>query len=125
MSERLRGASPRVVPDIRRRSARRFRPPWSRRAPHREVPRALRQCRHRGVLPRGCDRRLPRPTNRRICTPMLSWQASMIAGKDLLNQFKAASWKAPDELERFVSEAEAPQTADLLKLLDIVTGKAP
>jgi len=49
----------------------------------------------------------------------------MISGKDLLNQFKAASWRAPDEVERFVAEAEAPQTAELLKLLDIVTGKAP
>jgi twitching motility protein PilT len=56
---------------------------------------------------------------------MLSWQASMISGKDLLNQFKAASWRVPDEVERFVAEAEAPQTAELLKLLDIVTGKAP
>jgi len=49
----------------------------------------------------------------------------MISGKDLLNQFKAASWRAPDDVERFVAEAEAPQTAELLKLLDIVTGKAP
>ncbi|TMA19068.1 MAG: PilT/PilU family type 4a pilus ATPase [Deltaproteobacteria bacterium] len=56
---------------------------------------------------------------------MLSWQASMTSGKDLLNQFKAASWRAPDEVERFFAEAEAPQTAELLKLLDIVTGKAP
>jgi len=49
----------------------------------------------------------------------------MIAGKDLLNQFKAASWKAPDDVEEFVAAAEAPQTAELLKLLDIVSGKAP
>ena len=49
----------------------------------------------------------------------------MIAGKDLLNQFKAASWKAPDDVEEFVAAAEAPQTAELLKLLDIISGKAP
>src|SRR3989441_8884305 len=63
--------------------------------------------------------------NRRICTPMLSWQTPMIAGKDLLNQFKAASWRAPDEVEAFIAAAEAPQTAELLKMLDIVSGKAP
>ncbi len=49
----------------------------------------------------------------------------MIAGKDLLNQFKAASWKSADEVEEFVSSVEQPQTAELLKLLDIVSGKAP
>jgi len=49
----------------------------------------------------------------------------MIAGKDLLNQFKAASWRAPDEVEAFIAAAEAPQTAELLKMLDIVSGKAP
>src|ERR1700693_842020 len=49
----------------------------------------------------------------------------MMAGKDLLNQFKAASWKAPDEIEDFVAAAEAPQAPELLKLLDIVSGKAP
>src|SRR4030081_3495674 len=48
----------------------------------------------------------------------------MIAGKDLLNQFKAASWRAPDEVEAFISAAEAPQTPELLKMLDIVSGKA-
>ncbi len=48
-----------------------------------------------------------------------------MAGKDLLNQFKAASWKAPDEIEDFVAAAEAPQAPELLKLLDIVSGKAP
>jgi len=49
----------------------------------------------------------------------------MIAGKDFLNQFKAASWRAPDEVEAFIAAAEAPQTAELLKMLDIVSGKAP
>ena len=39
----------------------------------------------------------------------------MISGKDLLNQFKAASWRSPDEVERFVAEAEAPQAGELLK----------
>src|SRR2546425_3293245 len=63
--------------------------------------------------------------NRRICTPMLSWQTPMIAGKDLLNQFKAASWRAPDEVEAFIAAAEAPQTAEFLKMLDIVSGRAP
>jgi hypothetical protein len=49
----------------------------------------------------------------------------MIAGKDLVNQFKAASWKSADELEEFVAGAEDPQPPELLKLLDIVVGKAP
>jgi twitching motility protein PilT len=49
----------------------------------------------------------------------------MISGKDLLNQFKAASWKAPDEVEAFVAAAEAPQAPELLKILEIVSGKAP
>jgi twitching motility protein PilT len=56
---------------------------------------------------------------------MLSWQTPMIAGKDLLNQFKAASWRAPDEVEAFIAAAEAPQTAEFLKMLDIVCGRAP
>src|SRR4051812_33227234 len=56
---------------------------------------------------------------------MLSWRATMIAGKDLLNLFKSASWKAPDEIEAFVASAESPQTPELLKLLDIVCAKAP
>jgi twitching motility protein PilT len=56
---------------------------------------------------------------------MLSWQAAMLAGKDLLNQFKSASWKDPDDIEEFVAGAEAPEAAEILKLLDIVAGKAP
>jgi twitching motility protein PilT len=47
----------------------------------------------------------------------------MIGGKDLLSQFKAASWKGADDIDDFVSFAEAPQTSDLLKLLDIVSAK--
>src|SRR5437763_16842863 len=85
----------------------------------------MRQCRHRAVSPGGYDRRLPPQTNRRICTPMLSWRASMIAGKDLLNQFEAASWKAPDDVESFVAVAEGPQTPELLKVLKIISGKPP
>jgi twitching motility protein PilT len=54
---------------------------------------------------------------------MLSWQATMIAGKDLLNHFKAASWKGPDEIDAFIASAEAPQTPELLKILEIVSGK--
>src|SRR5919201_429923 len=122
----VRGPAPRPFRNTPRRWPRQFRLPWSRRALRKGVPTALRQCRHRASRHGGCDRRLPRPTNRRICTPMLSWRASMISGKDLLNQFKAASWRGPDEVERFVAEAEAPQTSDLMKLLDIViSGKAP
>src|SRR5947208_1964860 len=49
----------------------------------------------------------------------------MISGKDLLNQFKAAAWNAPDEMEAFVASAEPPQPPEALKLLDIVAGKAP
>ena len=48
-----------------------------------------------------------------------------MAGKDLLNQFKSASWKAPEEIEAFLAAAEAPQAPELLKMLDIVSGKAP
>ena len=46
-------------------------------------------------------------------------------GKDLLSQFKAAAWKAPEEIEAFVASIEAPQPPDVLKLLDIVSGKPP
>jgi twitching motility protein PilT len=49
----------------------------------------------------------------------------MIAGKDLLSQFKAASWKSPEEIEAFIASAETPAAADLLKLLDVLTGKIP
>ena len=49
----------------------------------------------------------------------------MSAGKELQNQFKAAAFKSPDEVEAFVAAAESPAPADLLKLLDVVTGKAP
>src|SRR5258705_2953303 len=48
----------------------------------------------------------------------------MLAGKDLLNQFKAASWQSPDEIETFVESAETPQTPELLKILDIVSAKS-
>ncbi|HUJ29136.1 MAG TPA: hypothetical protein VLW85_24110, partial [Myxococcales bacterium] len=49
-----------------------------------------------------------------------------MTGKDLLNQFKSASWKAPDEIEAFLAAAEPPpEPPDILKLLDIVSGKAP
>ena len=47
-----------------------------------------------------------------------------MTGKDLLNQFKAASWKAPEEVEAFLASAEAPQPPELLKILEIVSGKA-
>jgi len=47
----------------------------------------------------------------------------MLAGKDLLNQFKAASWQAPDEIDAFVASAETPQTNDLLKIFEIVSAK--
>jgi twitching motility protein PilT len=49
----------------------------------------------------------------------------MPSGKDLLAQFKAASWRSPEEIEAFVESVEAPAAADLLKLLEIVTGKSP
>src|SRR3984893_4841307 len=54
---------------------------------------------------------------------MLSWRATMIAGKDLLNQFKAASWKDPDEMDAFIDSVEAPEASGLLKILDIVSAK--
>ena len=46
-------------------------------------------------------------------------------GKELLNQFKSAAWKAPEEIDAFVAAVEAPQPPEILKLLDIVSGKAP
>jgi twitching motility protein PilT len=49
----------------------------------------------------------------------------MLSGKDLLAQFKSAAWQAPEEIESFVGSVETPQTPDLLKLLEVVTGKAP
>ena len=49
----------------------------------------------------------------------------MISGKDLLAQFKAAPWKSPEEIEAFLAAAEAPAPSDLVKALDLVTGKAP
>ena len=49
----------------------------------------------------------------------------MLSGKDLLAQFKAASWKTPEEIETFVASAEAPAAPDLAKLFEVVSGKAP
>ena len=49
----------------------------------------------------------------------------MSSGKDLLHQFKAAAWKAPEEIEAFVASIETPEPPEVLKLLDIVSGKAP
>src|SRR2546428_4985994 len=63
--------------------------------------------------------------NRRIGAAMVSWQTPMSAGKALLKQFKAASRRAPDEVEACIAAAEAPQTAEFLKMLDIVSGRAP
>ncbi|HET9754608.1 MAG TPA: ATPase, T2SS/T4P/T4SS family, partial [Myxococcales bacterium] len=47
----------------------------------------------------------------------------MASGRELLNQFKAAAWKDPAEVEAFVSSAEPPQTAELLKMLEIVSSR--
>ena len=49
----------------------------------------------------------------------------MVAGKELINQFKTASWKAPEEIESFIAAVQAPQASELLKLLDIVVAKTP
>ena len=46
-------------------------------------------------------------------------------GKELVSQFKSAAWKAPEEIEAFVASVETPEPPELLKLLDIVSGKAP
>ncbi|MFN2548896.1 MAG: PilT/PilU family type 4a pilus ATPase [Myxococcales bacterium] len=48
-----------------------------------------------------------------------------MSSKDLLTQFKAAAWKAPEEIEAFLATVEAPQAPKVLQLLDIVSGKAP
>src|SRR5438105_715007 len=47
----------------------------------------------------------------------------MLASKELLGQFKAAAWKRPDEVEAFVAAAEAPQAADLWKLVEVVAAR--
>ena len=44
----------------------------------------------------------------------------MLPGRDLINQFKAAAWRRPEDLEAFLAQAEAPETAELLKLVDAV-----
>src|SRR5438874_185456 len=62
--------------------------------------------------------------NRRICATVLRWRGPMIGGKEFRSQFKAASWRAPDEVEAFIAAAEAPQTAELPQMLDIVSGTA-
>ncbi len=49
----------------------------------------------------------------------------MLAGKELLAQFKSAAWKGPNEIEAFLTAAEAPPPADLVKLLEVLAGKAP
>src|SRR5207253_2609448 len=49
----------------------------------------------------------------------------MLSGKDLLGQFKAAAWNGPEEVEAFLSAAEAPAPQELLKLLEVLAGKAP
>ena len=49
----------------------------------------------------------------------------MLSGKDLINQFKAAAFKTPEELEALLMAIEQPQTPELVKLLEVVTGKAP
>ena len=41
----------------------------------------------------------------------------MISGKDLLQQFKAASWKNPEEIENFVSAVDTPGPNEMVKLL--------
>src|SRR5260221_10765503 len=48
----------------------------------------------------------------------------MISGKDLLQQFKAASWKSPEEIETFVSSVDTPGPNEMVKMLEIVSGKA-
>ena len=50
-------------------------------------------------------------------------RSSMASGRELLNQFKAAAWKDPAEVEAFVASAEAPQTPELLKMLEIVSSR--
>ena len=49
----------------------------------------------------------------------------MLAGKELISQFKSAAWKGPEEVEAFVASAEVPAPVDLIKLLEVLGGKAP
>ena len=50
---------------------------------------------------------------------------AMSAGKEPQGLFKSAAFKNPEEVEAFVASVEAPAPADLLRLFDVVTGKAP
>ena len=49
----------------------------------------------------------------------------MLAAKDLLSQFKASTWSAPEEVEAFLAAAEAPPPADLLRLLEVLLARPP
>jgi HEAT repeat protein len=49
----------------------------------------------------------------------------MIASKELLSLFKSAAWSGPGETEAFVAAASPAPPADLLKLLEVLAGKAP
>jgi len=49
----------------------------------------------------------------------------MLSAKDVLGQFKAAAWTGPEEVEAFLAAADSPAPQDLLKLLEVLAGKAP
>ncbi|HUJ24778.1 MAG TPA: PilT/PilU family type 4a pilus ATPase, partial [Myxococcales bacterium] len=49
----------------------------------------------------------------------------VLTGKDVLQHFKTAPWRAPEEIEAFLAAVEPPEAPEILKLLDIVCGKAP
>jgi len=46
-----------------------------------------------------------------------------IAGRELIRAFRAADWPTPDARQAFVEDAGSAESADLLKLLELVTGK--
>jgi len=48
----------------------------------------------------------------------------MLSGKELLNQFKTASWKGSEEIENFLAAAGSTASQELVKLLEVLSGKA-
>jgi twitching motility protein PilT len=46
-----------------------------------------------------------------------------LTGREVFNLFKEASWKADQEIDAFVSAASPLQTADVVRLLDLLTNR--
>jgi len=46
-----------------------------------------------------------------------------LTGKELATQFQAADWKGPREIEAFAQECENLETADVMKLVEVLSNK--